>query len=215
MRALGFSFGRSGRTAEEAPRLTELRDRLIAIVQEHGHLVLDEPVQLASGDLSRHFVDGKKALARGSDLRLAAEALLELVADEGVEFDAVGGLTMGADQFAHAVAMLSGDVEWFSVRKQAKERGTKRRIEGARLGPGRRVLLVDDVVTRGGSIVDAFEAIVAEGATVVCAVTLVDRGGHADAFFEKQGVPYRPLVRHVDLGIPAVGDESGPTAATG
>ncbi len=179
-----------------------------------GLLHLDEAVQLASGDWSRHFVDAKRALARGAHLRLAGEALLGLAADAGAAFDAVGGMTMGADPFAHAVAML-GDVEWFSVRKQAKERGTKKRIEGATLAPGQRVLLVDDVVTRGGSILDAFEAVRATGATVVGAVALLDRGGFDPEPFAREGVPYRALLTHADLGIPAVGSETGSPAAAG
>ena len=181
--------------------------KLIKIVASNGLLELQEPVQLASGDMSRYFVDGKKALASGENLRLACDAIIELVKDMGVyPIDAVGGLTLGADQFSHGVALLDG-CEWFVVRKQPKGRGTNKRIEGADLGAGTRVLLVDDVVTRGGSIEEAFHQIAATGAQVVAAVTLVDRGGHGDAFFEKQGVPYRPLVTYKDLNIPAVGDE--------
>lgn len=198
----------------ESSDLTKLRDELIEIVSARGLDVRDEPLQLASGDWSRYFIDGKKALARGEDLQKAAVALLELVAEEHVEFDAVGGLTMGADQFAHALVMLRHDLEWFSVRKAPKDRGTKRLIEGARLDAGYRVLLVDDVVTRGGSIVDAYNAVVATGAEVVCAVSLVDRGALASTeFFSERGIPYRPLVRHTDLGIPAVGTEPGVAAA--
>lgn len=202
----------------ESSQLTQLREKLIAVVRERGGLLtLDEPLQLASGDWSRYFFDGKAALARGEDLHLAVVALLELVTEEHVEFDAVGGLTMGADHIAHAVPMVRTDVEWFSVRKAPKDRGTRRRIEGAQLGPDHRVLLVDDVVTRGGSIIDAYEAIVETGAVVVCAVTLLDRGAPAGAeFFMREGIPYRPLVTHTDLGIPAVGSEPpGTSAATG
>ncbi len=190
------------------------KDELVRVLRRSGLLELDEPVQLASGDWSRHFVDAKRALAGGAHLRLAGEALLELAAGAGAAFDAAGGMTMGADPFAHAVAILA-DVEWFSVRKQAKERGTKRRIEGAVLSPGRRVLLVDDVVTRGGSILDAFEAVRATGATVVGAVALLDRGGFDPEVFAREGVPYRALLTHADLGLPAVGSETGSPAAAG
>ena len=101
----------------ESTRLSKYRDDLIEIVRSRGLLETEEPLQLASGDYSRYFVDGKAALSRGEDLQKAAVALLELVAEEHVDFDAVGGLTMGADQFAHAVVMIRQDVEWFSVRK--------------------------------------------------------------------------------------------------
>lgn len=191
--------------------MSELRKRLVEVVREHGLVHYDEPVRLASGDLSCDFIDAKRALARGSHLRLANEALLELVREMDVEFDSVGGLTMGADQFAHGVAMLT-DAEWFSVRKAAKERGTRKRIEGAALGEGKRVLLVDDVVTRGGSMADAWAAIRETGATVVAAVTLVDRGHFGHALFGVEGIPYAALVTYADLEIEPIGNESGVTA---
>ena len=182
--------------------LSGRRERVIEIVRARGLLRLPEPVRLASGEMSRDFVDGKAALSRGEDLRLACEALLERLGD--LDFDAVGGLTMGADQFAHVVAVLAGR-EWFVVRKEPKGRGTNKVVEGARVGPGTRVLLVDDVVTTGGSIQKAHAAITELGATVVAAVTLVDRGDAAARFFRARGIPYFPLVTYVDLGIDPVG----------
>jgi orotate phosphoribosyltransferase len=171
-------------------------------VRAKGLRRFPEPVRLASGEWSSEFVDGKAALAHGPDLRMACEELLEAV--EGVEFDAVGGLTMGADQFAHVAAVLAGR-NWFVVRKQAKERGTRKLVEGAELGPGTRVLLVDDVVTTGGSIRTALEAVEASGAAVVAAATLVDRGDQATRDFAERGIPYFPILTYRDLGIPPVG----------
>lgn len=201
--------GESGST-----RLSQLQERLVKIVQEHGHLHFPEPVQLASGDWTNDFIDTNKALAQGPDLRLAVAALLELVAEMEIQFDALGGLTMGADKFAHGVAMVT-DAAWFSVRKKAKERGTRKRIEGAELGPGTSVLLVDDVVTRGDSIADALHAIRETGATVVGAVSLVDRGHFGEALFQREMIPYRSLVTYADLGINPAGNDAGATAATG
>lgn len=183
-----------------------LKQRIVEVLRDGGLLELSEPVRLASGDLSRYFVDCKKALARGSDLKLAGEAIAQLASDNGITFDAVGGLTMGADGVAHAVAMLT-DAEWFSVRKTEKDRGTRKRIEGAALEPGRQVLLVDDVVTRGGSILDALTAVRETEAAVVAAISLVDRGDYGAKEFADQGIPYWPLVTYDDLGIPAVGAE--------
>ncbi|MDP9402067.1 MAG: orotate phosphoribosyltransferase [Actinomycetota bacterium] len=194
--------------------VSRLREELMAIVHQRGLMRHDPPIQLASGDVSSHFIDIKLALASGANLRLASQAVLEVVGEMGVEFDAVGGLTMGADQIAHGVAMLS-DAEWFSVRKQTKERGTRKRIEGAALHAGKRVLLVDDVVTRGGSIADALEAIRETDATVVAALSLVDRGTFAAQFFKDQRIPYQPLITFADLNIEPVGDESRITSATG
>jgi len=178
-----------------------LRERVIAIVRERGLLRLEEPVTLASGEKSRDFVDGKAALARGEDLEVACNALLEQVGD--LEFDAVGGLTMGADQFAHVLAVLARK-EWFVVRKESKGRGTNKLVEGAKIGRGSRVLLVDDVVTTGGSIQKAFEVIEQLGARIVGAATLVDRGEVASRFFKERGLPYWPLVSYRDLGIEPV-----------
>jgi orotate phosphoribosyltransferase len=181
-----------------------LRERVAEIVERDGLRHFPEPVALASGELSNYFVDGKAAFSRGPDLELACRALLERV--EGVEFDAVGGLTMGADPFAHVMAVLAG-CGWFVVRKQPKGRGTNKLVEGCDVGKGTRVLLVDDVVTTGGSIRKAFEAISGLGATVVAAVTLVDRGDTASEFFAAKRIRYEAVVTYDDLGIPPVGRE--------
>jgi orotate phosphoribosyltransferase len=194
-------------------RMLELREQVCRIVKEHGYRRLPAPIQLASGELSQDYIDAKRALARGADLRLACEALLEVVAGEGIRFDAVGGLTLGADQFAHVMAVLS-DTAWFVVRKQAKDHGTGQRVEGAEVGPGVSVLLVDDVVTTGGSIVQALKAVRATGATVAGAVTLLDRGDLAAAHFEGEGIPYRSLLTYRDLGIdPVLGGRGSAVAA--
>ena len=172
------------------------------IVREHGLLHLPEPVVLASGQTSQDFVDGKAAISRGADLETTCRAVLEAV--QGVPFDAVGGLTMGADQFAHVISVLAG-TEWFVVRKEPKGRGTNKLVEGGKVGEGWRVLLVDDVVTTGGSIQKAHDAITALGATVVAAATLVDRGEIAGQYFRERDIPYTPVVTYKDLGIEPVG----------
>lgn len=118
-------------------------------------------------------------------------------------FDAVGGLTLGADALSVGVAAVS-DTSWFVVRKERKEHGTKRRIEGARIGPETKILVVDDVVTTGGSILTAFDAVEATGADIVAAVTLVDRGESARGKLEDRGVPYFPMATYEDLGMEPV-----------
>jgi orotate phosphoribosyltransferase len=194
--------------------LPELKEALVKVVLELGHLRLDVPIRLASGDWSSDYIDGKRAFAQGPNLRLACEALLALALEERWEFDAVGGLTLGADQFSHAIAVLT-DRSWFVVRKREKEHGTKKRVEGANLRPGVRVLLVDDVVTRGESILDAYKAIVDTGVEVVGVTAVVDRGPATAAIFAELGVPYRPLLTYGDLGIAPVGDGRGDSQATG
>jgi orotate phosphoribosyltransferase len=194
--------------------LSELKQAVATIILAKGHLQLEQPVKLASGDWSRDYIDGKRAFAKGSDLRLAGEALLRLVEEQGWDFDAVGGLTLGADQFSHVVAVLA-DRSWFVVRKKEKDHGTKSRIEGARLGDGVKVLLVDDVVTRGGSVLEAFHAVRQTGAEVVGVTAIVDRGPATSAIFADLGVPYRPLLTYADLGIAPVGGGEGTSQATG
>lgn len=178
---------------------------LLDLLVNRGLIRLDEPVELSSGARSRYFLDGKKALAAGRDLALACQCMADLAAEAGIEFDAVGGLTLGADQFAHGVAMVD-DAEWFVVRKQPKGRGTDRYVEGADLD-GKRVLLVDDVITSGGSSLIARDRIVAEGGTVVLATTLVSRSDEPVERFGAEGVTFLPLFTYEDLGIPAVGTE--------
>src|SRR3954454_2019367 len=191
-------------TSAPEKSLTELQSRVIDIVKAHGLEHRDEPFTLTSGEISHDYMDGKKALASGEHLREACLAIIALAAEEGAKFDAVGGMTLGADSFSHGIAVLTG-VPWFVVRKQTKEHGTTRRIEGAALGAGTRVLLIDDVATTGGSILAALEAVQAAGAEVTLAVTLVDRGEQTAPKFAALGVRYRPLLTYRDLGIVPVG----------
>lgn len=106
---------------------------------------------------------------------------------------------------------MSG-ANWFIVRREPKGRHTNRLIEGTRIGEGSRVLLIDDVVTTGGSIMKAYEIVQKTGSRVAAAATLVDRGDDARRSFDELGVPYFPMVTYEDLGIPAIGTE---TAAAG
>ncbi len=179
-----------------------LREAICTIIRERGYLQLAEPVQLRSGEWSRDFVDAKRALHEGADLELACRAMQETIGD--VDFEAVGGMTLGADQFAHVLAVVARR-KWFVVRKATKGRGTDQRVEGAPIGPGVKVLLVDDVVTTGGSILEAYQVVRELGADVRGAATLLDRGEAARPKFEAAGVPYFPVLTYRDLGIEPVG----------
>lgn len=191
--------------------LTPLRQSLLDILREKALRRLDEPVQLASGEWSSDFIDGKEALAEWADLLTACRAIVETVVSAGHDFDAAGGLTLGADALAVGIAAASNG-RWFIVRKEPKARGTRRHIEGSQIGSGDRVLLVDDVVTSGGSILRAYELIKATGAEVVAAVTLVDRSELAAPKFEELGVDYYPMATYEMLGIAPVG--LGPVGAS-
>lgn len=187
------------------PQTAELLAAAQKILFDKAVLRFDEPVELASGKMSKHFVDGKAGLAQAADLKTACDAIASLVADAGIEWDASGGLTLGADHLAVGVAM-SANKQWFFVRKAAKDRGTGKRIEGAKVEPGVRVLLVEDVVSTGGSMFEALEAITETGAEVVAAATLIDRGETARPQMERRGVPFFCLGTYEEMGMPPIGE---------
>jgi len=190
------------------PRLLEIVKRPSVLQQ------LSEPVRLAGGDVSDVFIDGKHAVASPEHLSVVGAAMFAAAEDAGVEFDAVGGLVLGAAPFTIAVA-YAAQVNWFFIRKEPKGRGTNLWIEGERIVPGMRVMLVDDVVTTGGSIQTAYQHVVDEGAVVVFATTLVDRSDVASQFFRELGIPYTPMLTYSDLGIERVGGDLERAATPG
>ena len=181
---------------------TTAADPAVAVVRR-GVRRLDAPVRLASGAWSCDFVDVKEALARWEDLEAVCSAIVARTQRRGWAFGAVGGLSTGADAVAVGVAAAAG-CEWFFVRKKPKSRGTRRRVEGARLSPGDPVLLVDDVATTGASLLDALDAVTAQGAVAVGAAVVADRGDAAGPRLEAAGVPYLALCDYRMLDIAPV-----------
>lgn len=163
----------------------------------------ERPIQLASGQMSSVFIDGKAALAAAPDLRIACRAMHARITDAGIVYQAAGGLTLGADHLAVGLAMVA-DASWFIVRKQAKQRGTAQRVEGARLGPGVKVVLVEDVVSTGGSMFQALDVIEETGAEIVAATTLLDRGDTAADALAGHGIAYFPLATYRDFDLDPV-----------
>ena len=176
------------------------RDDLLAIVSERAVLRLDAPVELSSGGMSDVFVDVKLAMAAGPHLALACRVIAAQLAAAGISYDAVGGMTLGADQFSYGMAIVTG-CGWYVVRKKPKGRGTDRRIEGTQPGPGTTVVVVEDAVSTGGSLLEALDVVVATGADVAAAVTLVDRGRSLAPVLEQRGIAYHPVFSYTDLGI--------------
>jgi orotate phosphoribosyltransferase len=174
------------------------RETLLAELQEHA-LVIGE-VTLSSGRTAQYYVDAKRALLRPPAYRAAGELIAAEAAERGAT--AVGGMTMGADPLACAAIGAEGGEELiaFFVRKEKKQHGLQRWIEGPVLEPGTRCLVVEDVVTTGGSTVRAIERILEEGHEVAGVVSVVDRlAGGAEAIEKAAGAPYRPLVTIDDL----------------
>jgi orotate phosphoribosyltransferase len=168
------------------------RERLISELREHA-LVLGE-VTLTSGQKADYYVDAKRAILLPAGFR----ALGELVAAEAerVGATAVGGTTMGADPIACAALAAGAPVKAFFVRKDKKEHGLQRWIEGPVLEPGERCLVVEDVVTTGGSTIHAIERVREEGFEVAGVVSVLDRlSGGAEAIQAASGgAPYTALV---------------------
>jgi orotate phosphoribosyltransferase len=163
------------------------RERLVAELREHA-LVLGE-VTLTSGRKARYYVDAKRAILRPAGFR----ALGELVAEHarGVSATAVGGMTMGADPVACAALAFDDSLKAFLVRKERKAHGLQRWIEGPELEAGERCLVVEDVVTTGGSTIAAIERVREEGLEVAGVASVLDRlTGGADAIRAAAGAPY-------------------------
>jgi orotate phosphoribosyltransferase len=173
------------------------RQALADLVRRTGYERRDEAFQLSSGGWSHDYVDGKFAIARGEALRQASQAVVDVI---GEPFDAVGGPTMGADALAHGVAFLTG-CAWFSVRKEAKGHGRGTWVEGTRLQPGDRIVMVEDVVSTGASLLRAAERVVEMGVSLVGATALLDRSPQVSERFAAAGVRWVPLMTWADLGI--------------
>lgn len=179
---------------------------LLDQLRRYAVALRDEPFRLASGHTSRFYIDVKAAVCRLAILDAVSVAILERAVLGGASFTHVGGLTMGADTVAVSVA-LAGESQWFSVRKEPKRRGHERLVERARLDASSQVLLVDDVVSTGGSLLTALDAVLATGAHVAGAVRVVDRGGQAATALAERGIPYLPLFSGEELGVPPLGAE--------
>jgi orotate phosphoribosyltransferase len=172
------------------------RDRLVEELREHA-LVLGEVV-LTSGRTAQYYVDAKRALLRPAGFRALGELVAGRARDLGAT--AVGGLTMGADPVACAALAGGADVKAFFVRKDAKAHGLQRRIEGPPLEPGDRCLVVEDVVTTGGSTIAALEALQEAGMAVVGVTAVLDRlAGGGERIARAAGAPYAPLTTIDDV----------------
>jgi orotate phosphoribosyltransferase len=157
---------------------------------------------LASGKKAQYYLDGKQITLHSEGLRLVAEGLLDLL--EGVEFEAFGGMSIGADPIVGGVltaaAIRGRTLDGFLIRKEAKGHGTGRYVEGP-VQPGARVVIVDDVVTTGGSSLQAIERIQEFGCQVVQVVAVVDRLEGAEANFAARGLNLRSLLTIRDFGL--------------
>jgi len=174
------------------------REQLRRLLKEQSLIFGD--FTLVSGKKSSFYFDSKRTTLLPDGAWLTAREILRLIREHGIEADAIGGLTLGADPIVCPVAALSHAegprLRAFIVRKEAKEHGTGRRIEG-NLPKGSRVIIVDDVVTTADSTIKAIEAAEGEGHTVVAVICLVDReeGGAA----KLAAYPFYPVFRRGEI----------------
>lgn len=152
------------------------RESLVALLRERS--IRFGSFQLASGKQSPYYIDARKTTLSALGQALTGRVGLDAIRNAGWAPVAVGGLTMGADPFAYAIARASVDepplVQAFSVRKAPKQHGTGRRIEG-NLEPGNAVVILEDVITTGASALEAIEAVRTEGGEILGVLALVDR----------------------------------------
>ena len=176
-------------------RFAALRDHLLEHSVKRGEFTLK------SGRTSSWFIDSKQTVCRPEAMVLVAEGILSVVPDDAT---AIGGLTMGADPVAFVTAGVAATrgrpLKAFSVRKEAKDHGAGGRIAGA-LDPGDRVVITEDTVTRGTSLLEAARAVRDAGAEPVLLVAVVDRGGTCRAMAAAEGLEFTALVTAPDLGF--------------
>ena len=173
------------------------RETLIAELREHA-LVIGE-VTLTSGAKAQYLVDAKRAILRPAGFLALAELTAAEASARGAQ--AVGGITMGADPIACAALAGGADVDAFFVRKERKEHGLSRWVEGPVLEPGTRCLVVEDVVTTGGSTIKALDRVREEGHEVAGVLAILDRlEGGSEAVQEAAGdAPYVALTTIDDI----------------
>ncbi|MEO3886788.1 orotate phosphoribosyltransferase [Nonomuraea sp. B5E05] len=174
------------------------RDNLLAEIKSKA--IVHGKVTLSSGKEADFYLDLRRITLDGVAAPLVGRVMLDLTAD--LEYDAVGGLTLGADPVAgammHAAAARGRTLDAFVVRKAQKAHGMQRRIEGPEV-KGRRVLAVEDTSTTGASPLTAVEALREAGAEVVAVATIVDRG--ATERVTSEGLDYRTAYTLDDLGL--------------
>jgi orotate phosphoribosyltransferase len=175
----------------------QAKQTLLEELRRHA-LIIGE-VTLTSGATAQYYVDAKRAILRPDGFR----ALGELVAAEAeaARATAVGGMTMGADPVACAALAAGADLKAFFVRKERKAHGLQRWIEGPELEPGERCLIVEDVVTTGGSTISAIERVREEGLEVAGVTCVLDRlaGGEEAIRAAANGAPYTALTTIDDV----------------
>ena len=188
---------------QTAPDSAAARERLRELIVELA--VVRGRVTLASGMEADYYIDLRRVTLQHEASRLVGQIMLGLLDEAGIDFDAAGGLTMGADPVGSAIMRAAGDagrpIDTFVVRKAQKSYGMGRQVEGPSV-EGRRVVVVEDTSTTGGSALTAVEALQRAGAEVVAVAIIVDRAtGAKERIEESAGVPCLYAFGKDELGL--------------
>ena len=183
--------------------MERVRNRLIEIIRQKS-FASGRQFRLASGRVSNIYFNLKPTMMHPEGSWLISELILDAI--DGMGADYIGGLAMGAVPLAASAATLSFErkkpLRAFFIRKEAKQHGTRQTIEGLMDNEslkGSKVVIVEDVTTTGGSALQAIEIAQAEGAEILCAITVVDRQEGAEEAFHAAGVPFTPLLTAADF----------------
>jgi orotate phosphoribosyltransferase len=168
----------------------------------------EDDITCSSGAQTKTYLDIPGVLADGPTLRLAAQVMLEKLMGTLHQSTVIAGPTMGAIPLVMGVAMAvtwNEGIKWSIVRDKIKDHGLQKLFVGADLGPGDKVILTDDVVNSGRSLLETAALIKGSGAEIIAVVPLVDRSGVAAKYFEALNIPYLPVLTYKDLGLPPLG----------
>lgn len=165
---------------------------LIDALTECGALQFGD-FTLASGAKSKYYIDIKKASTDPRVLRLMAEGMARTMKESGIKPDRIAGVVLGSVPLAAALSLETG-IPYVMVRKEKKDHGTGKLIEGT-MEKGHRVLVVEDVVTSAGSLIDAVKVLRAAGAEVTDAISVIDREAGGSENLGREGVRLIPLLK--------------------
>jgi orotate phosphoribosyltransferase len=182
------------------PALSEQKARLLDIIKRKSLLTKGGPFKLASGAMSDYYLDLKPTMFDPHGAALIGEIINGMLADDS-DVDAIGGLELGAVPISAAVSALSVNarpIKSFVVRKESKDHGTAKKIDG-NFTPNTTVVLIEDVTTRGGSVMQAVRAVREKGATVKRIITIVDRLEGAAENLKKEGIALEAIFTSRDL----------------
>lgn len=172
-----------------------LREEAFDLIRSKSFI--QRPIKLSSGKESTYYFDMKSTMLDPIGSRILAELIFARLPDERVDY--VGGLELGAVPLISPIAMLSAEkgrpIPGLIVRKNAKEHGTKRLIEGVDDLHGKNVVVVDDVTTTGGSAMTSIQALKDEGANILLVMSIVDREEGAADLYARDGIPFKPLFK--------------------